>query len=148
MAHNEQTPPTGFGRAFAAPVRAVTRMFAPAMSTGTTKPARAGGAIVNCGYYVAGVRQPGDIDYAQALQNAREREDAFVWLGLHEPDLDDFADIAAVFELDEFAVEDAAKGGQRAKVEQSGAITFVVVRTARYIEHAELTETSEIVETG
>ena len=28
---------------------------------------RAGGAIVDCGFYVAGERQPGDLDYAQAL---------------------------------------------------------------------------------
>ncbi len=36
------------------------------------------------------------------------------------PTLADLVDIAAVFELDEFAVEDAAKGGQRAKLEQYG----------------------------
>jgi magnesium transporter len=124
-------------------------MFAPSATASAAKPARAGGAIVNCGYYVGGVRQPGDVvDYARALRDARERDDAFVWLGLHEPDHADLADIAAVFELDEFAVEDAEKGGQRAKVEQYGAMTFLVVRTARYIEHGELTETSEIVETG
>jgi magnesium transporter len=110
--------------------------------------AKAGRGIVACGYYVAGVRQPGDTDYATALQDARTREDAFVWLGLHGPSLADMTEIAAVFELDSFAVEDAVKGGQRAKLEPSGAVSFLVVRTARYVEHAELTESSEIVETG
>lgn len=131
------------------PLRAVSRMFstpAPAPARDDPRPGRS--PVVNCGYYIGGVRQPGEHEYAQALAEARTREDAFVWLGLHEPSLADLADLAAVFELDEFAVEDASKGGQRAKMEQYGSMTFLVVRTARYIEHAELTETSEIVQTG
>jgi magnesium transporter len=150
MADTEHTTSTsGLGRrAISAPMRAVTRIFTPAAGNVVQAKARAGSAIVDCGYYIAGVRQPGDFDYAQALQAARQREDAFVWLGLHEPDVTDLEDIAAVFELDEFAVEDATKGGQRAKIETYGSMTFLAVRTARYIEHAELTETSEIVETG
>jgi magnesium transporter len=141
--------PPGFGRrAMSAPMRAVSRIFAASPSgapgTGTTR----SGGVVDCGYYIGGQRQPGAVDYAEALRDARERDDAFLWLGLYEPSLADLSDIAAVFELDEFAVEDAAKGGQRAKLEQTGAMTFLVVRTTRYVEHAELTETSEIVETG
>src|SRR5204862_3017216 len=53
-----------------------------------------------------------------------------------------------VFGLHELSVEDAIKSGQRPKVEQYGDMTFVSMRTARYIEHAELTETSEVVESG
>jgi magnesium transporter len=123
-------------------------MFTTSSTSPAKTPVRTGSCIVDCGFYVAGERQPADLDYAQALTAAREREDAFVWLGLHEPSLADLEDIAAVFELDEFAVEDAIKGGQRAKIEQYGGMTFLAVRTARYLEHAELTETSEIVETG
>ena len=150
MADTEQsaTSTSGLGRAIAAPMRAVTRIFTPSPGAATTTPTRNGNAIVDCGYYIGGERQPNDLDYAQALTAARARDDAFVWLGLHEPMHADLEDIAAVFELDEFAVEDATKGGQRAKIEQYGGMTFLAVRTARYIEHAELTETSEIVETG
>jgi magnesium transporter len=148
MAENEPTTTTGIGRAISAPVRAVTRMFSPSITAASAKPPRARNAIVNCGYYVAGERQPEDVDYAQALRAARERDDAFVWLGLHDPDLADLFDIATVFELDEFAVEDAAKGGQRAKIEHYGGMTFLVVKTVRYLEHGELTEASEMVETG
>lgn len=151
MADAEQgtTSTTGFGRAISAPMRAVSRIFTPGGTSPTaSRPARNGGAVVDCGFYVAGQRQPVDLDYAQAYAAACEREDAFVWLGLHEPEPSDIEDIAAVFGLDEFAVEDATKGGQRAKIEQYGPMTFLSVRTARYIEHAELTETSEIVETG
>ncbi len=154
MAESATTPPppTGPGprrRSISSPMRAVTRMFtaaSPEPSRGSSP--RTGLGVVDCGYYIAGQRQPGPVDYASALEDARGREDAFLWLGLHDPTHADLADIASVFELDEFAVEDAAKGGQRAKLEQSGAVTFVVVRTARYVEHEELTDTSEIVETG
>lgn len=140
----------GIGRAISAPVRAMTRMFAP--GAGQIVPAagrrRSGSAVVDCGFYLEGARQSGTRTYSEALAAARRQAGAFVWLGLHEPGPDDLEEIASVFDLDKFAVEDAIKGGQRAKVEQYGEMTFLVVRTARYLEHGELTETSEIVETG
>ena len=142
----------GLGRAIAAPVRAVTRLLAvapgAALRRAPAAPHRTGSAVVDCAVYVDGVRQPGEWTYAKALAAARKREDAFVWLGLHEPGPEDLEGIAGVFELDEFAVEDAIKGGQRPKLEQYGNMTFLVLRTTRYVEHQELTETSEIVETG
>ena len=141
--------PVPRARAFTAPVRAVTRIFGPTSPPTTASLAsRHGSAVVDCAIYVDGARQPGECTYAEALAAARAQENAFVWLGLHEPGPEDLADIATVFELDEFAVEDAIKGGQRPKIEQYGEMTFLVVRTTRYIEHGELTETSEIVETG
>lgn len=130
------------------PMRAVTRIFTTSSaSSAPTAVVPDRSPIVDWGYYIGGVRQPGGPtrtedsgqpwDYAEALADARTREDAFVWLGLHEPTLADLTDIASVFELDEFAVEDAVKGGQRAKLEQYGAMTFLVVRTARYVDHGE-----------
>ncbi len=135
-------------RPMSGPMRAVTRIFAASAGQPVAPPARSGSAVVDCGYYIGGHRQVGTTDYVEALPDARTRDDAFVWLGLHEPTLADLTDIAAVFELDEFAVEDAVKGGQRAKLEHYGEMLFLVVRTARYVEHAEVTETSEIVQTG
>jgi magnesium transporter len=150
MAEFEPTSTSGLGRAITAPMRAVTRIF-PTRGSGqtSTTPPRPRAAAVDCGYYVGGHRQPGPVHYAEALADAREREDAFLWLGLHEPTQADLTDIAAIFELDDFAVEDAIKGGQRAKLEQYGGVAFLVVRTARYVgQHGQVTETSEIVETG
>jgi magnesium transporter len=118
-----------------------SRRSAPASS-------RVGDSVVDCAVYVGGVRQPGRCDYREALAAIGDRDDAFVWLGLHEPGPDDLEGIAGVFTLDDFAVEDAIKGGQRPKIEQYGEMTFLVVRTTRYVEHAELTDSSEIVETG
>jgi magnesium transporter len=105
-------------------------------------------AVVDCGLYVDGVRQAGHLHYSDALAAARHGRNAFVWLGLHEPDEAEMTAVARAFGLHELAVEDAVEAGQRPKLEQFGEISFLVLRTARYVEHAELTETSEVVETG
>jgi magnesium transporter len=104
--------------------------------------------IVDCALYIEGVRQPGDWNYAEALAAARRRRQAFVWLGLHEPTQALMAAIADTYGLHELAVEDAVKAAQRPKLERFGDVDFLVLRTARYVEHGELTETSEVVETG
>jgi magnesium transporter len=104
---------------------------------------------VDCCVYVDGEREPGDRHYAEAFEVARRTSQAFVWLGLHEPTEDELADIATTFDLHELPVEDAAASGyQRPKIERYGDMIFAGLRTTRYIEHTELTEFSEIVETG
>jgi magnesium transporter len=149
-----QSEPPKPGRKAAFPLRAVSRIFTPGVTPPRQTTPASRSPVVDWGYYIDGVRQPPERtpsgaegaegaprwDYAAALADARTRDDAFVWLGLYEPTPADLADIAAVFELDEFAVEDAGKGGQRAKLEQYGAMTFLVVRTASYIEHPEPSE--------
>src|SRR5438874_4559531 len=105
-------------------------------------------AIVDCALYVAGEREPGHWHYEEALVEARSVPEAFVWLGLHEPAEDELADIANTFELHELTVEDAIKEFQRPKIERYGEMTFAVIRTTRYVEHTQLTESSEVVETG
>jgi magnesium transporter len=136
-------------RALSAPVRAMTRMLgANDVADVPARPGRRGSAIVNCGLYVDGVRVPGDLSYVDALTVARDRDNAFIWLGLHEPSFDEMTAIAETFGLHELAVEDAVKAEQRPKLEQFGDVHFLVLRTARYVEHGELTETSEVVDTG
>ncbi|SCL15397.1 magnesium transporter [Micromonospora rhizosphaerae] len=136
-------------RAWAAPVRAMTRILNADGSPRTPTPAgpdRSG--IVDCGLYVDGQRQPGEWNYAEALEAARRERHGFVWLGLHEPELAEMSAIAATYGLHELAVEDAVKAQQRPKLERFGEVSFLVLRTARYCEHTELTENSEVVETG
>ncbi|MEU4476524.1 magnesium/cobalt transporter CorA [Micromonospora sp. NPDC023966] len=136
-------------RAWAAPVRAMSRILNADGSPRTTEPAGPGrSGIVDCGLYVDGERRPGEWHYADALAAARQEGNGFVWLGLHEPELDEMTAIAATFGLHELAVEDAVKAQQRPKLERFGDVTFLVLRTARYCEHTELTENSEVVETG
>jgi magnesium transporter len=105
-------------------------------------------AVVDCALYVDGQRQRGHSHYADAYAAARQRRNAFVWLGLHEPDAAVMASIGATFGLHELTVEQALADGHRPAVETHGDVTLLVLRTARYVEHTELTDTSEIVDTG
>jgi magnesium transporter len=106
-------------------------------------------SIVDCGVYVDGRRLPGDWHYADALDAARRRPSAFVWLGLYEPDEIELSEVASTYDLHKLAVEDALISGyQRPKIERYGDLTFAGLRTTRYVEHGELTEQSEVVETG
>jgi magnesium transporter len=136
-------------RAWAAPVRAMNR-FLGAADGESAEPGRSvsGTAVVDCGVYVDGRREPGDFTPDEALRLACGRENAFVWLGLHEPSEEEMAAIARTYDLHELAVEDAVKAEQRPKLEQFGTVHFLVLRTARYVPHRELTETSQVVETG
>jgi magnesium transporter len=103
-------------------------------------------AIVDCAIYVDGRRvEPRHPD--QALQQA-QAEGGFVWLGLHEPTETELAAIAARYGLHPLAVEDAVYAHQRPKLEAYGDGLFMVLKTARYVEHDRLTATSDIVETG
>ena len=137
-------------RVWTAPVRAMTRMLSPEInpqrSRQSARPEYDG--VVDCALYVDGVRQPGEWDYAGALDAARRQRNAFVWLGLHEPGPGEMAGIADTYGLHELAVEDAVKAEQRPKLERFGEVSFLVLRTARYVRHGELTETSDVVETG
>ncbi|MER7461064.1 magnesium/cobalt transporter CorA [Micromonospora sp. NPDC126480] len=135
-------------RDWTAPVRAMTRRLNPDGSARAPEPTSPRQAVVDCALYLDGERQPGDWNYAEALAAARRADNGFVWLGLHEPELAEMTDIAATYGLHELAVEDAVKAQQRPKLEQFGEVSFLVLRTARYCEHTELTETSEVVETG
>ncbi len=144
----EQRDQRGLSRAFIA----VTRMLGVPDRDGDVPGQRDGGntsAIVDCGLYLDGERQPGEWHYAEALHTARRKgPHAFVWLGLHEPGAAELAEIASVFDLHELPVEDAVNRHQRPKIERYNDMVFAVVRTTRYVQHRELTEYSEVVETG
>ena len=136
-------------RAWSAPVRAMTRILGTTDGRpASTREGRHGTAVVDCGLYVDGTREPGEFGPEEALREANARDNAFVWLGLHEPTEDEMAGIAHAYGLHELAVEDAVKAEQRPKLEQFGVVHFLVLRTARYVPHGELTETSQVVETG
>ncbi|MFI5891160.1 magnesium and cobalt transport protein CorA [Actinoplanes sp. NPDC051513] len=105
-------------------------------------------AVVDCAIYAAGVRRPGAVHYTEAARVARRRRGTYVWLGLHEPDRATMRSIAEAFDLHELLVEQSVEGGHRPALESIGDVTRLVLRTARYVEHEELTATSEVVDTG
>jgi magnesium transporter len=103
-------------------------------------------AVVDCAVYVDGRREP-PVDPGEALQAAAERG-GFVWLGLFEPTEAELGRIAEQYGLHPLAVEDAVYAHQRPKLERYDEDLFMVLKTARYVEHEELTATSEVVDTG
>jgi magnesium transporter len=111
-------------------------------------PARKPGepVVVDCAVYVDGIRQ-GPVDPEDALETAT-RQGGFVWLGLYEPTEDELTAISARYALHPLAVEDAVYAHQRPKLEHYDGALFMVLKTARYVEHEELTATSEVVDTG
>ena len=69
-----------------------------------------------------------------------------MWLGLFEPTLEELQKVQARFGLHDLAIEDAQNLHLRPKVEQynDGAISFVVIRTARYIDETDDVEFGEV----
>lgn len=103
-------------------------------------------AVVDCAVYVDGRRQA-PVDPGEALR-AAEQSGGFVWLGLYEPTEDELGALAQQYALHPLAVEDAVFAHQRPKLERYDDALFMVLKTASYVAHEELTATSEVVETG
>src|SRR4051794_24988816 len=112
---------------------------------GTRQPNPA--AVVDCALYTSGRREAGHVHFTGAYPRARRRG-SFVWLGLHEPDPELMSTVGRTFGLHELTVAHAVVDGHRPTIEPHGDVTVFVMRTAAYVEHAELTETSEVVDTG
>ncbi len=131
-------------------LRRVARLARRRACVDLSHPARSplGSAVVNCVTYRDGVRVPGDGDLVEAVKRIRKSDDGFVWLGLHEPTEAEFADVAELFDLHPLAVEDAVHAHQRPKLERYDETLFAVFKTVCYVEHQELTATSEVVDTG
>ena len=100
--------------------------------------------IVDCAVYEDGVRRQGQHELDQVLEGI-EDEHAFVWVGLHEPTEQEFDAVKREFDLHELAVEDAIHAHQRPKMELYGQTVFLVLKTARYVDHDEVIELGEIL---
>lgn len=64
------------------------------------------------------------------ISDAVQEPDAFIWLGLWQPDEPFMQTIQHEFGLHELAIEDALTAHQRPKIEQYGDSIFIVVKTA------------------
>ena len=91
--------------------------------------------IVDVGVYERGERVGGECSVAQAAARAGAAADGFAWIGLVEPSDDELAELADVWSLHPLAVEDAIHAHQRPKLDRYGDTIFVVLKTARYIDH-------------
>ncbi|MFH9268850.1 magnesium and cobalt transport protein CorA [Streptomyces sp. NPDC017546] len=122
---------------------------APYNAYDATRDPSASSAVVDCAVYRDGRRlaTPANPTPHGAMLQVRE-EGGFAWIGLHEPTEAEFAGIAREFGLHPLAVEDAVHAHQRPKLERYDDTLFTVFKTIHYVDHAELTATSEVVETG
>ncbi|MFD5569306.1 magnesium and cobalt transport protein CorA [Streptomyces cadmiisoli] len=134
-------------------LRKMARLARRGKRVDLSHPARSplGSSVVNCVAYENGARVPvgGDLgDLVATVEQVRKSGGGFVWLGLHEPTVREFAGIADLFDLHPLAVEDAIEAHQRPKLERYGETLFAVFKTVCYVDHEELTATSEVVNTG
>jgi magnesium transporter len=102
-------------------------------------------AFVDCALYVDGVRSPDHLDLDHAVTAANEQDNAFVWIGLHDPNLDAIRSLGQRFGLHPLALEDALHAHQRPKVESFMDSPFVVLKTVRYVDHEEVIETGDVM---
>jgi magnesium transporter len=131
-------------------LRKVARLARRRRRVDLNHPARSplGTSVVNCVAYIDGKRQPGDCPVDESIDRVRRAGRGFVWIGLHEPTEREFSGIADLFALHPLAVEDAVQAHQRPKLDTYGDTLFTVFKTVRYVDHDELTTTSEVVDTG
>ncbi|HEV3012309.1 MAG TPA: magnesium and cobalt transport protein CorA, partial [Actinomycetota bacterium] len=100
--------------------------------------------IIDCAVYQDGKRRPGQLALDEAYE-AGCAENAFVWIGLYEPDEAEFESVRREFNLHELAVEDAIHAHQRPKLEVYDDTVFVVLKTTRYVEADDTVEFGEIM---
>lgn len=101
--------------------------------------------IVDRALYVAGRRETDGRTPAEDLARARSIDASFVWVGLHEPTDEEFAEVREAFDLHPLAVEDAVHAHQRPKLERYGDSLFVVLKTASYVDPVEAVDVGEIL---
>jgi magnesium transporter len=101
--------------------------------------------IVDCAHYRDGRRQhEGQMEPEEAAAICKD-DPGFVWLGMVEPSEEELAKVQDTFGLHELAIEDAQSFHLRPKVEAyEGDVTFVVLRTARYVDEIEEVEFGEV----
>jgi magnesium transporter len=116
------------------------------------KPASVGAATVNCGAYVNGERVPGDYGHDVALDTARRRradgDNAFVWVGLYQPDEQQMATAADVFGLHPLTTESATHAHSRPRLDRYGDTLTMVLKTFDYVDHDSLASARSTVTFG
>ncbi len=89
--------------------------------------------VVNCIAYHRDGKRVGEISL-DAISDALQAPDTFVWVGLHEPDELLLEKLQDEFGLHDLAIEDAHSAHQRTKLEAYGDSLFLVVQTAQLID--------------
>lgn len=83
--------------------------------------------IVNCMVYRSG--HPAETVDIEDISEVIQDTDAFIWLGLWQPEPAFMYKVQEEFGLHDLAVEDALNAHQRPKIERYGSTAFIVVKT-------------------
>lgn len=92
--------------------------------------------VINCVLYREGKRQE-KVEIAD-ISEALKDDNAFIWLGLYQPEPEFMQQLQEEFHLHELAIEDTLTAHQRPKVEQYGQSLFIAVNTAHLSEQDEI----------
>ncbi|MEO3824506.1 magnesium/cobalt transporter CorA [Actinomadura sp. B10D3] len=103
------------------------------------------GVIVDKAIYASGRRHDIDGDISDAFDAARAGGDCFLWIGLFEPDEDEFELVKDELMLHPLASEDAVSAHQRPKMERYDDTLFIVLKTLAYIDETSDIEVGEIM---
>ncbi|NYE14286.1 magnesium/cobalt transporter CorA [Actinomadura citrea] len=101
--------------------------------------------IVDKAIYAGGKRRDIEGDISDAFDLAREDGECFLWIGLFEPDEDEFELVKDELNLHPLAAEDAVSAHQRPKMERYDDTLFVVLKTLAYIDKTSDIEVGEIM---
>jgi magnesium transporter len=97
-------------------------------------------------YHLDGRRRSIAGDISDAVDEARQDDDdSFVWIGLHEPTLEEFELVTRELKLHPLAVEDAVHAHQRPKLERYDDTLFLVLKTLDYHDETSDIEVGEIM---
>ena len=98
--------------------------------------------IVDNAIYVDGLRSTSCP--LEGMYSSCRDQGGFAWVGLYEPNEEEFESVTGEFDLHKLAVEDAIKAHQRPKVERYGDSVFVVLKSVRYLDSSRTVEFGEI----
>ncbi|MFI0479976.1 magnesium/cobalt transporter CorA [Actinomadura sp. 9N215] len=101
--------------------------------------------IVDKAIYADGTRRDIDGDISDAFDLAREEGDCFVWIGLFEPDEEEFELVRDELKLHPLAAEDAVTAHQRPKMERYDDTLLIVLKTLAYVDETSDIEVGEIM---
>ena len=103
--------------------------------------------ISECSHYRDGHRLTGEtLSLERAAAIARSDDDAFAWIGLVEPTIDELHELQRRFDLNELAIEDVLSVHERPKIDHypESGVLFAVVRSAHYDDAHEAVTFSEL----
>ena len=98
-----------------------------------------------CRVFVDGKRLPGNARVGEAIEATNTHDNAFVWLSLKAPSIDQMERIASLFDIDDLIVDDVVDAHQRPKIERYDEQLFMVVRSVHYRDDEEVADALSLI---